>query len=74
MQSTAHEGDTLESTRASSTTDLHSVQETAQHYGVKRSWLYQHVASKTIPYFKVGKYLRFDWNALDALFAVETHT
>jgi hypothetical protein len=56
------------------TTHFRSVEETAERYSVRRSWLYSQVAARAIPFLKVGKYLRFDWCALDALFSMEPAT
>lgn len=50
---------------------LRTIEETAAHYSVSKGWLYQNVHKRNVPYCKVGKYLRFSWDALDRLFGVE---
>ena len=32
---------------------------------VKPSWVYRQVREKNIPYRRAGKYLRFQWSAID---------
>lgn len=38
---------------------LLTVDEIAQYLRVKKSWVYEQVGKKAIPYKKLGKYLRF---------------
>lgn len=39
---------------------LWTVAEVASFLGVKVSWVYSHVADKSIPHHKVGRYVRFN--------------
>lgn len=47
--------------------ELLTVTELADHLKVPVSWIYQHTRSRAhdrLPYLKIGKYLRFEWNAV----------
>lgn len=39
---------------------LWTVKEVADFLGVPVSWVYSHVADKTLPHHKVGRYVRFN--------------
>jgi excisionase family DNA binding protein len=38
----------------------------SEHLGVKESWIYQQVHARKIPYYKVGKYVRFKRSEITA--------
>ena len=38
---------------------LWTVEEVADFFGVPKSWVYSHVANRTLPHHKVGRYVRF---------------
>lgn len=42
--------------------DIHAA---ARHLKVNESWLYRQCRKGTIPFFKIGKYLRFDISSLN---------
>jgi excisionase family DNA binding protein len=41
------------------------IKEAAKYYGLKVSTLYQWVSQKKIPYYKLGRLVKFDLNELD---------
>jgi excisionase family DNA binding protein len=49
--------------------DLLTVQELAHRLKVPASWVYQHTRARgrqRLPSIKMGKYLRFEWSAVQA--------
>jgi excisionase family DNA binding protein len=42
-----------------------SVQEVADYLGVKTSSVYSWVHTRSIPYFKIGRLVKFDLSAID---------
>jgi len=38
---------------------LWSVEEVAAFLGVRKSWVYSHVADRSIPHHKIGRYVKF---------------
>ena len=44
---------------------IFDVQGLSQYLGIPHSWIYKKVSLKEIPYFKVGRYVRFRKTAID---------
>jgi len=57
---------TQEQTRAR----LWTVKEVADFLGVPKSWVYSHVADKSLPHHKVGRYVRFNPSEIKGWLAV----
>jgi len=46
---------------------LFTVEEVAQSLGVSPTWIYERTRKKTIPFRKLGKYVRFSKADVDAI-------
>ena len=47
------------------TQNLMSVQELSNYLNVDISWIYERTSKKTMPFIKVGKYVRFSKEQID---------
>ena len=63
----------LKNTKKSGDSDIvFDVKELAGYLKVDKSWVYNQVHLKTIPYFKCGKYTRFKKSSIDKWIDSET--
>ena len=46
------------------TQHLLNVDELAERLNVPKGWIYERTSRGDIPFIKVGKYVRFEWNAI----------
>lgn len=53
--------------------DLLSVSQIAKVLQVPKSWIYQATSKKTIPFVKIGKYVRFDKEEVLNHYKKESH-
>lgn len=51
---------------------LLTVDEMAAYLSVKKSWVYEQVGKRTIPYKRIGKYLRFRVSEVESALALGT--
>lgn len=61
----------MESGRRKNPKNLVGTEELAESLGVGTQWVYDQIALRRIPYFKVGKYLRFDLDEVLGLYRIE---
>jgi len=52
--------------------EIFDVQGLAEYLKVETSWVYKQVSSKSIPYFKNGRYTRFKKSAIDKWIEAQT--